>query len=75
VRPHRIAVGRRVAYLTFLEGAADVPRVREALREVRGVVVFDQRGFLRGAYARYRQRTLAVLGAGLGLVFALLLAR
>lgn len=74
-RPHRIAVGHRVAYLSFLEGPADLPRVREALRGVRDVVVFDQRGFLRGAYARYRQRTLAVLGAGLVLVLALLLAR
>jgi predicted exporter len=75
VRPHRIVVERRVAYLSFLEGPADLPRVRAALRGVNDVVVFDQRGFLRGAYARYRQRTLAVLGAGLALVLALLLAR
>ncbi|MFO0624609.1 MAG: hypothetical protein U0325_03260 [Polyangiales bacterium] len=57
VRAHRIAVGRRVAYLTFLEGPAELTRDRAALRGAPGVVVFDQRS-LRGAYARYRERTL-----------------
>lgn len=75
VRPYRIRVGDRYAYLTYLPDDADLPALRRTLAGVEGVEVFDQRGFLREAYAGYRLRTLAVLAAGLGAVFVTLLGR
>lgn len=75
VRPYRIRVGARYAYLTYLPDHADLPALRRALAGIDGADVFDQRGFLREAYAGYRLRTLAVLAAGLGAVFATLFAR
>ncbi|MEZ4392256.1 MAG: hypothetical protein R3A48_14280 [Polyangiales bacterium] len=75
VRPYRIRVGDRYAYLTYLPDDANLPALRQRLAGVEGVEVFDQRSFLREAYAGYRLRTLAVLAAGLGAVFATLFAR
>ncbi len=75
VRPFRIPVGARVGYLTFLSGVRDVAAVRRAVAAVPSVEYFEQGAFLRATYARYRQRTLQLVSAGLVAVFALIYAR
>lgn len=74
-RAFRVPVGDRVAYLTFLGGARDLPAVAAALDDIPGVATFDQREFLRETYARYRRRTTQVIAAGLLAVLALLYGR
>lgn len=75
VRPFRVPVGSRVGYLTFLTGVRDAEALRRAVRAVPSVEYFDQGAFLRATYARYRQRTLQLVGVGLLAVFGLIYSR
>jgi predicted exporter len=75
VRPFRITFGDKVAFLTFLREAQDLSVLTDRLAGLDGVHVWDQRGFLAGAYAQYRQRISMLLLLGLLAVGAILLAR
>jgi predicted exporter len=67
--PFVVLLPEGVALLHFLEGAqAPPPLPAEA-------TWFDQAAFLDGIYGAYRKRTTALLGAGLLVVFGVLLLR
>jgi predicted exporter len=74
-RSFRVSVGARVGYLSFLQGVRDPSALARRVADVPEADVFEQGRFLRETYARYRRRTLELLGVGLVVVFALLLAR
>ena len=74
-RPFRVRVGARVGYLTFLSGVRDARALRDGLAGIPDVDLFDQSAFLRETYARYRRRTLELIGVGLVAVFVMVLAR
>lgn len=64
----------RVAFVTMLRGG-HVESLEARLRGLDGVRLFDQGRFLSGAYARFRGRTLEMMGIGLVAMFLLLVAR
>src|SRR5262249_36747135 len=70
-----IEVDGHPALLTHLRGVRDVPALERRIAKVEGARYFDQREFLRSTYARFRARTLELLGIGLVLVFLMILAR
>ncbi len=74
-RPFRIPVGERVGVLTFLSNVRDATALRRHLAGAGDVHYFDQAEFLRETYARYRRRTLQLIGVGLLAVYALIFAR
>lgn len=74
VRPFRVDLGGRVAFLTFLEGLGDADKVESSLAGIEGARLFEQHRFLARAYGAYRKRTLQLVALGLVLVFLLVLA-
>jgi predicted exporter len=70
-----IEVDGRPALLTHLRGVRDPQALERRIAKVPNARYFDQGEFLRTTYARFRARTLELLGAGLVLVFLLILAR
>jgi predicted exporter len=61
-----------VALITQLRGVRDPAGLVGALEGLEGVHYVDQREFLAAAYGRYRERTSALIAAGLLAVMALL---
>lgn len=60
------------AMVTLLSGVRDAAALRRRFARVEGVDYFDQREFLREAYATWRRRTIAVVALGLAAVFAMM---
>ncbi len=74
-RPFRVAVGDRVAFLSFLDEVRDEAALRAELTSVDGARLLDVEGVLTDAYARYRERMSTLLGLGLGAVLVLVALR
>lgn len=75
VRSFRVELeGGRVGLITMTRGG-DLEALEARLAGIEGVRVFDQTSFLSAAYGRFRARTLQMIGAGLVVVFLLLLVR
>jgi predicted exporter len=75
IAPFRVDLPEQVAMLTLLRGAGDPSVLSHEVADLPGVLVFDQRSFLRDVYERYRARTMELLALGLAAVALLLLAR
>jgi len=75
VAPFHVALEQGPALLTFVRGVSDVDALEASLADLEGVHFFDQQRFLANLYARYRGRTMVLIGAGLAAVMALLLLR
>ncbi|MCA9688132.1 MAG: DUF3261 domain-containing protein [Myxococcales bacterium] len=65
----------QIGIVTFLRGVAPDAALAAELADIPGALYFDQPATMRAAYGRYRQRTIELVGAGLVLVFLLVLAR
>lgn len=75
VRPFRVDTDDgQVAFVTLTRGA-DVDALERRLDGLEGVRVFDQGRFMQGAYGRFRQRTVELVGLGLLGVFLMVLVR
>ncbi|MET0388828.1 MAG: hypothetical protein ABW321_22840 [Polyangiales bacterium] len=75
VRPFRISLGGRVAFLTFLRDVKDPTAFAALLADVAGARYIDQHAQLKRAYLDYQRRTLQLLVAGTFGVLLLLAAR
>lgn len=75
VRPFRITLGGRVAFVTFLSGVKNPDALAAALAAVSGARFVDQQAQLKRAYLDYQRRTLQWLLAGTAGVLLLLAAR
>jgi predicted exporter len=64
-----------VAVLSFVRGVRDGAAVQARLAGIEGAYYFDQQATMAAAYGRYRERTLQLVLAGLGLVLALVWLR
>ncbi len=70
-----VNLGDDVALITHLRDARDLDRVRQSLRDLEDVVVFDQRSFVNEVYAEFRMTTIRQVLLGTFLVGAVLLLR
>ncbi|MEZ4408068.1 MAG: MMPL family transporter [Polyangiales bacterium] len=68
----RLDLGEGPAFVTLLSGVRDAEALRRRFARVEGVDYFDQREFLREAYATWRRRTMTVVAMGLALVLAMM---
>ncbi len=68
----RLDLDEGPALVTLLSGVRDAGALRRRFARVEGVDYFDQREFLREAYATWRRRTMAVVTLGLGAVLAMM---
>jgi predicted exporter len=75
VRPFRVVIDGKVALITLLGGVHDVGALRARLDGRNGVLFLDQKSFVDEAYARFRSRTLEMIGVGLVVVFLIVHAR
>jgi predicted exporter len=74
-RPFRAALGRQVAFVTFLRGVEEPEELANRLAGLEGVTYFDQFAFLNGAYQQCRTRTFQLMFLGLALVGLMVLVR
>ncbi len=65
----------RTAVITYLRDVRDPERVREAIRDLPDVHLFEQKSFMNEIAARFRTRTLTQIVVGSGLVLLILIAR
>lgn len=67
--------GGQVALVTLVRGVRDAAALEARLEGLPDVRYFDQTATLQAAYGRYRARTLELVLAGLGVVFAMVWLR
>jgi predicted exporter len=75
VRPHRVHVGERIGYLSFLEGVSEPELLAERFRSLDDVVFVDQGAIMRDANLGYQRSTARALLLGMFAVFVTLLLR
>ncbi|TPV96823.1 MAG: hypothetical protein B7733_02765 [Myxococcales bacterium FL481] len=75
VRPFRIELDGRVAFLSFLSDVRDSSAVANRLARIPGARLFDQASIMHDAYEAYRERTARLLALGLVAVLAVVLVR
>ena len=75
VRPFRITLGGKVAFVTFLSGVKAPQALATELAAISGARFIDQQAQLKRAYLDYQRRTLQFLLAGTLGVLLLLAAR
>lgn len=75
VRPFRATLQGEIALLTLLRGVRDPEALSRSLADLEGVSYIDQPQFLHDTYVRLRTHTIALIGAGLVGVFALVYGR
>lgn len=71
----RLADGQETAHVTFLRGVDRPEALAARLRDLEGVTLFDQKGFVNEIYRSFREATLAQIAIGCGLVLGILLVR
>jgi predicted exporter len=75
VRSFRVALGERVAFLTFLDGVVDADAIESRLADLQGAVFLRQADLLNAAQSAYQRSTIRLLGWGLLAVLVLLALR
>jgi len=75
VRPLLLDFGGEIAVATYLQGMQSPQAVRDAVADLPGVHLFDQRQFLNDVYAQLRMASVQQIFTGNLLVIALLLVR
>jgi len=72
---HRIVVGEKVGFVTFLSGIADDAALRRLIEPVAEARYVDQAAFLRDVYAEYRGQAVALFAYGILLVTVIVALR
>jgi predicted exporter len=75
VRPFRVTLGHRVAFLTFLSGVKTPAALAQSLAPIGGARFLDQQAQLKSAYLSYQSRALELLIVGTLGVLVLLALR
>lgn len=75
LRPFRVQLADRVAFLTHLQGVRDAPALARRFEELPDAFLLQQADLFRETQASYLKSTLTLLAAGLAAVTALLALR